>query len=761
MTSVIGIYFRISRVRIAALCYFIFSGILTQIPLFNYLGYEFSAMMTIPTAFIAGFLTITFAKEHLQKPLTRRTWLIVLFDYLHVNFLLLLIPLIVISLNSIVVKNCAYGKGMAFYLLLPMVTMIFSVALALVLSVIYRHAKIVFSCIVVGILIHIVFVTYYFPQLFAYNLILGYFPGITYDETIGNMATLGTFREYTVVMALLFIILFFIIVGRWKTDKSFADNYRAIKGKLSTDRLLHICMFACLVVLAVCYFYKDTLQWQYTSNDIQQALGRRTESNHFVYYYSRKDYSIAEIIRLRAIAEYQYDKVVQMLHVGYRTDPKIEVYLYPSSGEKQRLIGTSNTNIAKPWNRQIHLTSASFASTFRHELVHIVAGEFGFPVIHASLRMAMNEGLAVATDWPTGLFTPHHYAAALSRDNSLGDVSSLFSYTGFAVQSSSFAYLVAGSFCRYLIERYGIDRFKYAFGNGNFIAAFGEGIEPLINQWKVFLKSIDISQLPPETVRSLFQHPSIFYRTCAREVAAKNSIGVEALQVKNYQLAEYEFKQSYEDAPTSFALRGIMRSSLAQHKYTQVESLYSHLSEHSLLKIYPSILQYVGDAFYVSGKIVHAKQMYDIIDSMNYNEYYIESSLIRKQMIADHISGDLFDTLYYGGLTDSSKRTILDRSILEKGALPSLLYISALNYAECGNDSLALKEYGKVLQKNVGNGLCYFTLLHTANIYFASNQFEQCKIELWRAKNDVRTQSMIDMLNERIDECESVEYQLQ
>ena len=70
MISILGAYFRTPRIQIAALIYFIVAGALTQVPLFNYLGYEFSAVMTVPAAVISGLLTLSFLKEHRMKPLT-------------------------------------------------------------------------------------------------------------------------------------------------------------------------------------------------------------------------------------------------------------------------------------------------------------------------------------------------------------------------------------------------------------------------------------------------------------------------------------------------------------------------------------------------------------------------------------------------------------------------------------------------------------------------------------------------------------------
>ena len=65
--------------------------------------------------------------------------------------------------------------------------MIFAVSLALPIGVLFRRARTIFVVLIVVILSQIVVITYAEPQLFAYNFVLGYFPGITYDETLNDL----------------------------------------------------------------------------------------------------------------------------------------------------------------------------------------------------------------------------------------------------------------------------------------------------------------------------------------------------------------------------------------------------------------------------------------------------------------------------------------------------------------------------------------------------------------------------------------------
>ncbi len=757
MTSVLAAYFKTTRVQIAALLYFLIAGVLTQVPLFNYLGYEFSAVMTVPAALISGMLTLLFVREHRAKPLTRRTWMYVIIDYIHVNFLLLLIPLIVITLNAFAVKNCAYTKGLAYYLLLPLVTMIFSVSLALVIGSFFRWNKTVFVLTILGLLSHIVVITYFQPQLFAYNFILGYFPGITYDETVGNMKTLIVYRQFTLVASLLSILIFVVGLSVVAPYESLLKNISSLKTTIRQHKALWSCIVVALLTLAGGHLYRSEIGIEHSADDIRRALGRRSESEHFIFYYAASDYSMSEMIRLKGEAEYHYRTAAARLESGNSRQKKIEVYLYPVSSVKQHYIGTSNTNIAKPWKREIHLTSATFDGSFRHELVHILASEFGFPVIRASTRMAMNEGLAVAVDWEPGLFTPHQYAAALMRERSLENVASMFSLTGFAAQSSTYAYLVTGSFCKYLIDRFGIERVKRAFPNGSFLSSFGENPESLVKDWKVFLRTVDATEIPSTTVKAYFFSPSIFFKTCAREVAEKNQRGVQALRIKDYGSAEMEFMASYDDAPTAYALRGIMQSSIAQKKFREAIAKFDDLPESSLLRNNPSLQFLVADAYCINGNTEKALRLYADIAQMNFSEGFIEAAALRRQMIVEQIEPEVVHQLNYSGTEDSAKVVFLKDALRFRTESIALNYILGTMLWRMEKGEEALTYFHRVIARvNDKSELAYVTATSAAEIEFNRGNYERAKHHYWTAKNAVLTSSLDEYLNERIDLCDAV-----
>ncbi|MFA6437782.1 MAG: hypothetical protein WCX28_00610 [Bacteriovoracaceae bacterium] len=481
MIGVLSAYLKTSRVQIAAALLFLLSGAMTQVPLFNYLGYEFSALMTIPASVISGTLTILWLRDHREAPLTRRTWLFVIGDYLLVNFFLLLIPFLVISFNAFSVKNCAFAKGALYYVLLPVVTMIFSIPLALVIGTVFRKGISVFLMVIGLLLTHIVAITYTQPQLFAYNFILGFFPGITYDETLTDISMLVIYRQFTFLAALMFIALFFVLLRHHVPGGQWRNMFRKIKRNVKFDATLWSVIIFCGILIVGAHLFRTELGFEFSAQDIQNRLGRRSESSHFIIYYHTDDFTAEEIRRVKVETEFHFRKIFEALKLKEQASKKIELYIYPNGEWKQKFIGTTNTNIAKPWKREIHLTSSTFRTTFRHELVHILAAEFGSPIIHASVRMGLNEGLAVALDWDEGMFTPHQFAAGIHRMNGLNGTEQLFTITGFASQSNTFAYLVSGSFVRYLLIGTGLnDSATYSPTGILWLLS--------VNRWRAFLE---------------------------------------------------------------------------------------------------------------------------------------------------------------------------------------------------------------------------------------------------------------------------------
>ena len=753
-------YSRLYSVRTAALIYFLIAGGLTRVPLFNYVGYEFSALFTIPAAFISGLLTISFVRLHVFQPIPRRKFLLVLAHYYLVNVLLLLIPLAVMSVNALAVKNCSMIRGIIYYVLLPVCSMVFAVSLAAAVGVLFRHARFIFCVVLTGILLQIVVITYTEPQLFAYNFVLGYFPGITYDETLNDLSTLVLHREFMLVASLLCIIVFFLSVRMIWSDYKLYENLQAFRLRKG-DRMLYAAAGVCLVVLFYGHLERDALGFQFSAAEIQSELGGRATTKHFVLFYPRDEARDWNILLLKAEAEYHYGIVVARMNESLKRGEKIIVYLYKNAESKRRFIGTATTNIAKPWRREIHVTLDSFEETFRHELVHVLAADVGLPIIGASDRMALNEGFATAIDWKGGSFTPHEYAAALQREKLLGDPAALFDFSGFATQPGSYAYIVAGSFSRYLIDRFGINSFKEIFPSGRFVAAYGVPLRSLVGDWEEFLKTVDASSLPAETVRSLFVQQSIFRKTCARVTAERNSKAVQAIRVKEYAEAETEFSESFEDAQTAFALRGLFLSFLGQKKYGDIIAGYDALDERSMLRYNPGVLFIYGDALWFQGEVPRALAVFRHVEEMNYSDGFTQSAAIRRMIVREPRLNIALRGFFYGGLTDSGRTSLLNElrghedSRAVAGYLLGNEFLVRKNFPEAG------EQFSAVSRLMNDPTLSIASFVHAGEAFYEAGEFERAKSMFWEGHNHTQSRTANEKLDEWINRCDIVSAEIE
>ena len=200
-------------------------------------------------------------------------------------------------------------------------------------------------------------------------------------------------------------------------------------------------------------------------------------------------------------------------------------------------MGAGSTLFAKPWMREIYLQAEHFpASRLRHELAHVFAGAFGdslfgvslawrwwgpLPVPH--LGTGLIEGVAEAADFgdPDGRATLHQQARAMIA---LGQAPSLARVmgAGFSAESGARAYVLAGSFCRFLLDRFGADKLRAAYRSaGDFEAVYGSPLAELEKSWRDFLDTQPLDARDEARAKERFRKPAIFRKVCARELAER------------------------------------------------------------------------------------------------------------------------------------------------------------------------------------------------------------------------------------------------
>jgi hypothetical protein len=716
----------------------------TQVPLFNYLGYEFSAFIAVVWSLLAGLLTISLWKKTAAEPnrsfsgFVRRSLVLCLAP--------LLIPVIVMIVNAFFVKNCSFIQGAIFYVLIVGPAVLFTNALSLFVAVwIAKWKKTMFAFLWAMVLLHIVYVTFTRPQIFAFNPIIGYFAGLTYDEALDVMGRLALYRIGTVAFSALFLLGAFAL-DRRRRHETVGDT----SPHSALVRRSFVLALTALVVLM--YFFSNRLGLSSSDSFIRDTLGGSVETDHFVISYPDtliEGERLAQIIRLH---EFYYEQLARTLRV--RPSRKIHTFLYVSAEQKGQLIGAAGTNIAKPWLWQLHINLGDIDASLKHELVHVLAADFGFPLIRIGVNSGLIEGLATAVDRVEYEEPVHRLAALVFHADLAPDVEGLFSITGFMKAPAGVSYILAGSFCRYLIDRYGMRRFKMLYRTGEFTALYGKPLPTLLDEWKRFLGTFRFNGGDRAKAEYLFKRRSIFGKVCARVIANQN---METRQL----LSDRQYDEALRSAEKSLA--HTLSVEAAFHKTTALVRLGRYQEAVSYAQgliadsaVAPSFLTLrilLGDALWALDSLESAVKVHADLLRSHLSLAWDESLSLRLEIL---LRPDLSKELryYFVAEVDDSVRIAQLRKIIAQrtdNILPKLLL---------AREKTAKKEYEEATRLLEGMPPLKSPILELARqrrlgqLAYTLGQYERAKIHFWQSLNYVYRDAQALEIEERLRFCE-------
>ncbi len=481
------------------------AALLCFLPLSHALGFEFALAMTLvvaPLAAWGGVRSSSWARGAGEA------------------LLLLVPPLVLISLNTLRVRNCNYGEGLRLYLLLP-------VAGAIVAAGYGRAAGLVFgpahpwraTAAVWGLgLLSLGAALLGFwrePQIFFTGAAYGWWPGALYDEALGVPPLLAWSRLADLAGAAVFVGVARLLRA-WR-----APRWADLAGALLP-----------LLLWGALFSQRNELGYTQDRGSLERALGARLSAPGLELVYDRTRYDSRESARLLEDLRFRLQQVERFFGLPPAARP-LRVYVYGSREQRRRLMGADRVSVAKPWSYEVHLLRPAYGDGIvSHELAHAVAARLsasplGLPVAWGVLpRMGLVEGAAVAAEGERGELLLHGWAAAQLALGLAPSLSSILEAQGFFAQAPARAYVAAGSFVRWLVEQRGPAAFANLYRGQTFEASYGQSSSELEAAWLEFLRAWPTDATALEVARRRFERPSIFRRACAREVArASQEVG--------------------------------------------------------------------------------------------------------------------------------------------------------------------------------------------------------------------------------------------
>lgn len=587
-----------------------------------------------------------------------------------------LVPLILLLLNGLRVRQCDVALGVAFHLVGPVFTALFAASVGAWLgAAIESRGRAVAAFALVWLvsigldILHILTE----PVIFAFNPFGGFFSGNLYDTVIPLDGRYLSYRVANLALLALGAGLF-----------SLGWDRRASRWSRATVRAATPLKFiaALLAASAVLAFWqaRDTLGHQLDRGDIERALGGRLEDDRLALVYPAGVMSEAEARSLFEDHRYWLDRLETALGAPYAR--RITSYIYPDDATKKRLMGAGRVYLAKPWLDEIHLNRVGYGEpVVHHELAHVVLGAFAPSPLRIPTRlcvvpqMALVEGAAEAFEWDTGALTPHQWTLALREAGLAPPIARLLGPAGFYLQGSSLAYTMAGSFIRWLIDTRGRDAFLRLYADGDFDAAFDAPVDALVTEWEAFIAG---QRVPPEAaaVASVrFRKRAIFFEVCGLDVARLEARAAEAAARGDIPAAREAYAQVVawlpEDAEKRLPLVELASRQKDLAAARAASAAYFARPERLVLSD-ARVLEVLADTHLRRGESAAAALLYPVAASFPLEPDRLRTLAV-KQAIA--LGGSLGDTTR-ARLADWLFRG--DASVLDAaGADPLALYLAA------------------------------------------------------------------------------------
>lgn len=594
-----------------------FNFILIQYPLTNLLGYEFSALNSLLLTILSGIFTIHWIKKHYFLSLT-------LFAVL-ISFLVL--PFIIIIIYSLITSFCSFSDGILFYSVITIPSVFIGLTLGLFVTYISdRYQLPIFLIIILLLVIIPVCEIYIYPQVYFYNPLITYFPGTIYDEALSVSWSMILYRIINLSFA---CFVLYLVLG---------DTGRKHKLRNTTGIIFSA---------AVLIFLSPRLGFTTDYRTLNDLLPNKVDSDNIILHLPEsfpEDQS--NLIQLHA--QYYFQSLKES--VKELPAKKMEIFLFENREQKKKYFGSGNADVAKPWLYQVYLSRESWHNTLKHEMAHIFSAEFGSTVFKLAdwFNPFLIEGFAASQDpFRDELHIDYLSGLAFLKFEEL-QINHLLEGFNFFGTNSSLTYTYAGSFSKYLIDSFGISKFKEFYSNVDFLKVYGMSSDSIISGFRSYLQDLDIVR-NDHRANYYFGRLSIIQKVCPRSIGNLLRRGWEHVENAKIDDAKSVFTEVLNKTPNYSAIIGLAECYETQDSISEAITLieksidsfnnspfYYHLNL-KLADLY-SIKSDYAKALKLYSELSHQKPSISIDIFTQLRIKLLENNIIRDFLLAEKLT---------------------------------------------------------------------------------------------------------------------------
>jgi hypothetical protein len=515
--------------------------ILFSSPLFRVLGFEYSGFIALFASVHLLYYTSGFGEERRSEGI----WNLIKAASLPVFFLSSL-PLFVSIISALFIPNCSLWDGIIFYIEIVYPTALIAMLIGIRFGIIPRSrtkTNIYLAIFWITTMLISLLPGYFSAKIYTYGWQYGYFPGFVWDEAMELTKTYWVLRlnQFVLISVWLIFDSRVLLIGKYnRTNRK--KIYETKQGRM-------ILLAFLIVIFSISIFFP-------TSSDMVNQWKIIDVANGITVHYTQGNLTEDEISSIKArINNYVYD-VRKMYNL--KNEVNVSIYIYSSSDALFQEVGTREASISKPWKHSIYITKQNLHS-LKHEIAHILLAEYGNFPFDISWSTGLTEGAAVAIeDDFDGIRSGDEMAARILQMKLANGVQGIMQFSGFASNASSVSYVLAGSFCRYLLTEYGGEKFVHVYRNQDYEDVYNKSISSLEKEWKNSLGPFETPMDHYDSLRTqyYFNHTSIIHEQCIRRIGKLLKNADEAYKSKNYSLADSLYTIAVNESGRINAIRG-------------------------------------------------------------------------------------------------------------------------------------------------------------------------------------------------------------
>lgn len=212
---------------------------------------------------------------------------------------------------------------------------------------------------------------------------------------------------------------------------------------------------------------KQSFPW-YKTSYLDKKDWEKKETSHYIFYYFKDSLAENDIEKILQEKEKQYKKIISFL--GVKNRKKIKYYLYPSIKIKKKLMGDDSLGNAI-WKKlkikgdsvetkkfEIHVVySKRYKFIGEHEDTHLLSLPWGLSIY------LFQEGLAQFMEGNLFGRDIDDLSRELVKNKENYSIVWLFNNRNWRNLNPKILYPIVGSFVRFLIKKYGKEKFKRVY----------------------------------------------------------------------------------------------------------------------------------------------------------------------------------------------------------------------------------------------------------------------------------------------------------